>query len=130
MAKLRHLAILVPDAEASASFFVEAFDLSRVAEARGVIYLSDGTVNVAIIQIDREDEKTGLAHFGMWVDDLAEAKRKVLLAGATLLDTGPATPGTFHEVKYRDANGIVFDLSQKGWAGAEKDVRPVPAPLG
>jgi lactoylglutathione lyase len=44
LAKLRHIAILVADPEASAVFFEKAFDLKRVGTARCGIYMSDGTV--------------------------------------------------------------------------------------
>ena len=27
-----------------------------------------------------------------------------------------------HDVKYRDPNGIIFDISAHGWGGAVKDV--------
>ena len=126
MAKLRHLAILVPDPEASAKFFVEAFGLKRVGEARMAVYLSDGTVNVALLRIDRDDETTGLAHYGMWVDNLGAAEEQAIAAGATPLAAEPGE-NAFFERKYKDANGIVFDLSQKGWVGAEKDVVPAGA---
>src|SRR5262249_53814492 len=60
MAKLRHIAIIVPDPEASAVFFEKAFDFKRVGKARRGIYLSDGTVNVALLKIENEHEKTGI----------------------------------------------------------------------
>ena len=125
MAKLRHIAINVADLEASAAFFERAFDMQRVAERPCVVYLSDGTMNVALVKIETEDEKPGLAHFGMWVDDLVEAERKVTSAGATYL-TGRPTTGQdlFYECKYRAENNIIFDLSDRGWAGAVKDVEP------
>lgn len=128
MAKLRHIAIIVPDPEASAQFFEKAFDLKRVGKARRGIYLSDGTMNVALLRIENEKEKTGLYHFGMWVDDLAEAEKKVTEAGGTYVRGRPTSPNSFYECKYRDPDGIVFDLTQHGWAGAVKDVIPAKTP--
>jgi lactoylglutathione lyase len=127
MAKLRHIAIIVPDPEASAQFFEKAFDLKRVGQARRGIYLSDGTMNVALLKIESDKEKVGLYHFGMWVDDLAEAEKKAAEAGATYLAGRPTSPNSFYECKYRDPNGIVFDLTHNGWAGAVKDVVPAKA---
>jgi methylmalonyl-CoA/ethylmalonyl-CoA epimerase len=124
MAKLRHLAILVPDPEASARFFMQAFDLERVGEARCGVYLSDGTVNIALLKIETEEEKTGLCHFGMWVDDLDEAQKKALGAGATWVAGHPNSDAAFYECKYRDPDGMVFDLTHQGWVGAVKDVVP------
>ena len=127
MAKLRHIAIIVPDPEASAKFFEAAFDLKRVGKARRGIYLSDGTMNVALLKVESEKEKIGLYHFGMWVDDLAEAEKKAADAGATYLAGRPTSPDSFYECKYRDPNGVVFDLTHNGWTGAVKDVVPATA---
>lgn len=124
MAKLRHIAIIVQDPEAAASFFEKAFDFKRVGTARRGIYVSDGTVNVALLKIEGEKEKVGIYHFGMWVDDLPEAERKAADAGATYLNGRPTSPSSFYECKYRDPNGLVFDLTHNGWAGAVKDVVP------
>lgn len=128
MAKLRHIAIIVPDPEAAAAFFEKAFDFKRVGKARRGIYVSDGTINVALLKIETKDEKVGIYHFGMWVDDLAEAEGKATAAGATYLNGRPTSPNSFYECKYRDPNGIVFDLTHNGWTGAVKDV--VPAETG
>lgn len=129
MAKLRHIAIIVPDPEASAIFFEKAFDFKRVGKARRGIYLSDGTVNVALLKIENENEKTGIYHFGMWVEDLAEAEKKATDAGATYLSGRPTSPHSFYECKFRDPDGIVFDLTHNGWAGAVKDVVPAKEPV-
>ena len=127
MAKLRHIAIIVQDPETSAQFFEKAFDFKRVGQARRGIYLSDGTINVAVLKIENE-EKIGLYHIGMWVDDLAEAEKKVTEAGATYLRGRPTVPNSFYECKYRDPDGVVFDLTTNGWAGAVKDVIPEKTP--
>ena len=58
MAKLRHIAITVPDPEKAAQFYMRAFGMKRVGEtdwanARGV-YLSDGTINLALLHYKTE----------------------------------------------------------------------------
>jgi lactoylglutathione lyase len=55
VAKLRHIALIVEDPESTARFFEQAFDLKRAGTARRGIYMSDGTVNVALLK--RENEK-------------------------------------------------------------------------
>ena len=121
MAKLRHIAIIVPDPEKAAKFFEEAFDMHRAGTARRGIYMSDGTINVALLRQEGQ-EKVGIYHFGMWVDDLDEAEKKVVDAGGTYLTGRPTSPNSFYEAKYRDPVGVVFDLTHTGWAGAVKDV--------
>src|SRR5712671_4680742 len=115
MAKLRHIAIIVPDPEAAAKFFEDAFDMKRA-----------GTANVALLKKETEKEKIGIYHFGMWVDDLDAAEKKVVDAGGTYLAGRPTSPNSFYEAKYKDPLGIVFDLTHTGWAGAVKDVVAKP----
>jgi methylmalonyl-CoA/ethylmalonyl-CoA epimerase len=124
MAKLRHIALIVPDPEAAATFFEQAFDMKRAGTARRGIYMSDGTVNVALLKKEGEKENIGIYHFGMWVDDLDAAEKKVVAAGGSYLAGRPTSPKSFYEAKYKDPTGIVFDLTHTGWAGAVKDVVP------
>jgi methylmalonyl-CoA/ethylmalonyl-CoA epimerase len=124
MAKLRHIAIVVRDPEESAKFFVEAFDMKIVGHARRGVYVSDGAINVALLKVESETERLGVAHFGMWVDDLDAAEKKVLDAGGRYLSGRPTSPQSFYEAKYRNPDGVVFDLTHTGWRGAVKDVVP------
>ena len=124
MAKLRHIAIIVDDPEQSAKFFENAFDMKRAGTARRGLYMSDGTVNVALLKREGDNEQLGLYHFGMWVDDLDQAEKKVVDAGGTYLEGRPTSPNSYYEAKYKDPIGVVFDLTHKGWAGAVKDVVP------
>ena len=120
--RLRHLAIIVPDPEPAAQFFERAFDMTRVGTGRRGIYMSDGVVNVALLKRETDDEPIGLYHFGMWVDDLEAAEKKVLDAGGAYLTGRPDSPKSYYEAKYKDPLGIVFDLTHTGWIGATKEV--------
>src|ERR1700676_1461213 len=119
--RLRHIAIIVPDPEKAATFFEQAFGMTRAGTARRGIYMSDGVMNVALLKTEG-NEKPGLYHFGMWVDDLDEAEKKVTDAGGKYLAARPTPPNSFYEAKYRDPDGVVFDLTHHGWAGATKEV--------
>src|SRR3954452_1557650 len=129
MAKLRHIALIVPDPEKAAKFFEEAFDMKVAGKARRGLYVSDGTINVALLKQEGSEE-VGIYHFGMWVDDLDQAEKKVVDAGGKYLAgrPEPAKPGqaanahSYYEAKYKDPLGIVFDLTHTGWVGAVKDV--------
>jgi methylmalonyl-CoA/ethylmalonyl-CoA epimerase len=124
MAKLRHIAIVVRDPEQSAKFFQEAFDMKVVGKARRGLFVSDGVMNVALLKVESENEPLGVTHFGMWVDDLDASEKKVVDAGGTYLGGRPISPHSFYEAKYRNPDGVVFDLTHNGWAGAVKDVVP------
>ena len=114
MAKLRHIAIAVPDIQATARFYETSFGLERVRESDVAVMLSDGTVSLAIIDSNRNpnaEGRAGLHHFGFLVDDLDEAASRVEAAGGRYhgqirgVGTGPES-----ERKYRDPNGVDFDL--------------------
>jgi len=127
-ARLRHIALSVPDPDKAAKFFEDAFGMKRVGKAGIGCYVSDGTISVALLKY--EDEVPGfgkgyhgLVHFGMWVDNLEQAAKKVADAGATYFGGRPDNnPDTFYEVKYTSPDGVIFDLTHKGWLGAVKEV--------
>jgi methylmalonyl-CoA/ethylmalonyl-CoA epimerase len=89
--------------------------------ARRGVYVSDGVMNVALLK-QEGDEKVGLYHYGMWVDDLDDAEKKVVKAGGSYLAGRPTSPQSYYEAKFKDPLGIVFDLTHTGWVGAVKDV--------
>ena len=135
MGKLRHIAFSVPDPWKAAEFYMKAFGLRKVGEtdnplALGV-YLSDGVINIALLKFKSEEaagerglDFVGLHHLGFWVDDAEEACKAVESAGARYMmgEVPDAGENSFYEVKYRDPNGIIFDISAHGWGGAVKDV--------
>jgi lactoylglutathione lyase len=136
MARLRHIAISVRDPEAAANFFEQAFGMKRAGNAMRGVYMTDGVMNVALLNFGEEpiagfeDQKNvcGLIHFGMWVDSLEESDAKVRAAGGKYVTGRKETnPNVYYEVKYKTPEGIVFDLTESGWKGAAKDVLPAPA---
>jgi lactoylglutathione lyase len=135
MARLRHIAISVRDPEAAANFFENAFGMKRAGNAMRGVYMTDGVMNVALLNFGEEpiagfeDQKNvcGLIHFGMWVDSLEESDAKVRAAGGKYVTGRKETnPNVYYEVKYKTPEGIVFDLTESGWKGAAKDVLPAP----
>jgi catechol 2,3-dioxygenase-like lactoylglutathione lyase family enzyme len=132
MAKLRHIALSVPDPEASARFYCEALGMKVVGEANSAtatgVYLSDGTISLALLRYrtdaaagERGKDFVGLHHIGFLVDDLDEASRQAERSGATIFQDVPREKTTeFYEKKYRDPDGIIFDITHSGWKGAAK----------
>lgn len=126
MAKLRHIALIVEDPEKAATFFAQAFGMRRSGEARCGCHMTDGVMTVALLRKETPEERIGIDHFGLWVDDLASAARRVTEAGAVSLGSKPPTSEAFYEAKFRTPDGIVFDLSHYGWPGAQKDLKAAP----
>ena len=142
MARLRHIALSVPDPETTAQFYEKAFGMKRIGtldhnQASG-IYLSDGVINMAVLKYKLDEvvykvggtDYVGLHHFGFWVDDLEETKDQIQSNGGSYL-TGAPPPESeranrFYEVKYFDPIGIVVDITETGWGGAVKDAVALP----
>jgi len=138
MAKLRHIAMQVPDPHKAAEFYMRVFGMKKVGEtdwenARGV-YLSDGVVNLALLDYrtvevagaERGCDFVGIHHIGFWVDDVAATRKAIEAAGGRYWMGEPAAGGGFYEVKYRDPNGVVVDITANGWGGAAKDIVAAP----
>ena len=124
-ARIRHIALCVKDIKATAYFYVKAFGLKRTDDPEGTTawncYMSDGEVNLALLQYKSEVDSgvpkgyVGIHHFGFQCDDLPAQQKKVEAAGAEFFyDLGEPEDEGF-ERKFKDPNGIVFDLNWKGW---------------
>jgi len=133
MAKLRHIALQVPDPEAAAKFFEEAFGMWKAGNAQRGVYMTDGIFNVALLNFKDEpilgfEDRPGyqgILHFGMWVEDLDKAHVQVSAAGGKHLTGRKETnPNVFYEVKFASPEGIIFDMTESGWPGAIEHVVP------
>lgn len=134
MARIRHIAIGTNDPEKTAQFYKEGLGLKEVGKvnsntAEGY-YLSDGHVNLAILKFKSDEpattegqvKYTGVHHFGVEVEDMAEARARIEKAGAK----HRPYPGTEEmkkrgniEVKFSGPDGVTIDLSEDGWVGTK-----------
>ena len=129
-ARLRHIAVVVKDLEKAARFYETAFELKRVGEETldfaSAIYLTDGVINLALLNYKGErgsglanaKDFVGAHHFGFQVDDLAETQKRIEAAGGKFFfDLGNDAEKENFERKFKDPDGIIFDISKKGWQG-------------
>ena len=126
MARIRHIALAVKDIDKTADFYEKAFGLSRSEKSEGPtawrIYMSDGEINLALLQYKSAvgsgidpSKFVGIHHFGFQCEDLAAQQKQIEAAGGTFFfDLGDPDDDDF-ERKFRDPNGIVFDINWKGW---------------
>jgi len=131
MAKLRHIAISVPDLEVAAKFYEQTFDMQRVNLATTPygdgLTLTDGVVNLTLLHFhtdqaagdERGKDFVGLHHMGFIVDDLEGMSEKIERNGGRFHRELAGGGGVDFERKFRDPNGIIFDISHKGWIGAK-----------
>jgi catechol 2,3-dioxygenase-like lactoylglutathione lyase family enzyme len=133
MAKIKHIAIRTPNPEKTAAFYKAVFGLEEVGRARAGYYLSDGYINLAILQSN--DQGTGesprdvpgyagIDHLGFLVDDVDETCKKLEEAGAKAtmgrVDLGHAAGSdarSYYEIKYRGPDNQVIDITASGWIG-------------
>jgi catechol 2,3-dioxygenase-like lactoylglutathione lyase family enzyme len=134
MARIRHIAIATRDPEATKRFYIEGLGLKEVGKVNSPTsegyYLSDGHVNLAILKFKYDDPATtegalrytGIHHFGVEVEDMAEAQAQIEKAGAV----HRPYPGTEEmakrgnvEVKFAGPDGVTIDLSEHGWLGTK-----------
>ena len=128
MARLKHIAIRTRDVAKTAAFYKEAFDLQEVGKGRSGVYLSDGHINMAILNLRTPTSPAGVEHFGFQVDDLEKAVGRVAeLGGGQLTDmarinpTDPSHPQSYFEVKVTGPDEQEIDVSDTGWVGAPRE---------
>jgi len=136
MPKLRHIAIAAEDPEAMAEFYKRAFGFEDVGRPNGHladgVFLSDGTLNMAILkfktdQLGKGMDYRGIHHFGVLVEDVDAFSKKLEGLGARhYIDQGQdGHQAGYFEKKFFGPEGILFDIAEHGWAGAE----PLPAEI-
>jgi predicted enzyme related to lactoylglutathione lyase len=116
MTQIRHLAISSDDTEKLASFYKEVFGfwVSRpTPEGRKTIYLTDGTVELAILENANQQNSNGLHHFGIQTDDLDATINRVEKAQAGKEIRKPATSPA-GELWLSDPSGNHIYLSVRG----------------
>ena len=141
MAKLKHVGIATRDPETAAKFFTDVFGWEIVGEiasrnATG-FYVSDGNMNIALLKFKNAPaagteygtEYTGLHHLGFQVEDLDGCAAQIAQAGyeprhdiniAQGLGANPHKDNA--EYKYAGPDGVIVDVSERGWVGTDSFV--------
>jgi len=126
MGKIRHIAIQVPDLEKAAAFYEGVFELKRVNQVDSpignAISLSDGTMNLTLLHFPEGTnggkggpDWAGLHHIGFVVEDEKATAKKIEHLGGEFFMQLPSYPGVDAEKKFKDINGVVFDVSAHDW---------------
>lgn len=132
MAKLRHIAVAVPDPERAAVFYSETFEMEVVgrtdSELASGVYLSDGTMCLALLNYKTEEaagrfgmDHVGPHHLGFWCDNLDDQSRSIEdQGGRHFMDLPVEKDSLYFEAKFVDPDGVIFDISENGWVGARQ----------
>ena len=138
MARLRHFAVCVKDLDKAATFYETVFDLKRVGredlEIGSAIYMSDGVINLALLNFaGKQGSKASDLPEGSHVCRRAslrlsgrrprrDQKRIEAAGGKFFFDLGDERHGNF-ERKFKDPDGVIFDISKNGWIGTDSAKR-------
>jgi hypothetical protein len=94
------------------------------------VFLSDGTLNMAILkfktdQLGKGLDYRGIHHFGVLVEDVGEFSKRLESLGAEYyIDRNQHEPNAgYFEKKFYGPERVLFDIAEHPWAGCE----PLPA---
>ncbi len=142
--KLRHIAISVPDKEKAAKFYEETFGFERVSQSRVATRLSDGVMNITLLQFETEEDAgdergkdfVGLHHRPLAGQCRAQVPRSIRhrlrhldprlgrrqeLTGARRGKRGPGKRESFYDLRgaensLRQSEGILRIIARNGTA--------------
>jgi hypothetical protein len=90
--------------------------------------LTDGTLNLTVLSFNSLDiaekiggsKSFGVVHFGFWVDDLTEIRRRLKDFGAVCVESHEVkdTQSGHFEDKWRGPDRMLFDVTNTGFPGA------------
>ena len=132
MAKLRHIAMQVPNLQEAAAFYENIFELDRVRDVEteygNAVMLSDGTVNLTLLHFPEGTKGglngpgwAGLHHMGFIVDDKEVTGNRIEENGGSFfMELPDGIPGLDAETKYKDPNGLVFDVADHDWTQSDR----------
>ena len=102
--------------------------MTRASESNIAILLSDGVVSLAILKFKTDEQAGdergkdfhGLHHMGFVVEDIEAMQQTIENNGGQYHMRLPNTPDGASEIKFRDPNGVVFDIvttqyADKAW---------------
>ena len=132
MPRIKHIALTTKDPGKTAAFYKEAFGLQEIRRSpNGAVFLTDGYINVAILNFKTEKDAdvgahganfSGIHHFGIEVEDLDEASQRLERARGKQLtakdgldmEMAAGSHRNF-EMKWAGPDGVVIDISHTGW---------------
>jgi methylmalonyl-CoA/ethylmalonyl-CoA epimerase len=135
MARIKHIALTTSDPAKAAAFYKEAFGLKEVRRSpRGAVFLTDGYINVAILNHKTEKDADvgahgpnfdGIHHFGFEVENIDEASTRLRHANAQELTAKDPTETIADgyrnfEMKWAGPDGVVIDISETGWYNGDQ----------
>lgn len=120
--KLRHIAIVSVNPGRLAKFYEEVFGMEVVHSSKsGAVFMSDGTISLALLKNKAEGKPNGLNHIGFLIDDHEDVASQLEKWGIDRPVERPADR-PYAEVRMTDPDGNNIDLSVHGFDRVETKV--------
>ena len=125
MPELRRLGIGAENPGRLATFYQEVFDLEKIDEQNGAVFLSDGTFNLALVPVG-EGVEAGLRYLGFEAARGEIIKEKVAnMEHAKRIKSWPVEDPDI-EYEMRDPDGNIIGLNKRAF---DTSYAPGPAPI-
>jgi catechol 2,3-dioxygenase-like lactoylglutathione lyase family enzyme len=111
--KIRHVAVMTRNRDKMVEFYQKVFGLEQKRGFGGAIYMSDGDVNIALIEVKRAEQQEGINHFGFEVDDLEEIKRKLEANGFPVNIDSKSDKDSDHRVQDPDGHWVDMAVERR-----------------
>jgi catechol 2,3-dioxygenase-like lactoylglutathione lyase family enzyme len=120
VSRLNYLALVCDDPARTRDWYQRWFGLEEYNRtAQGTIYLSDGHMSVALLRRGsapgEDDQEVGVHHFGFQIDDILEVERNLEEFDPSIRIEQRPSEDPYAQYRIRDPEGIVLDLSEKGY---------------
>ena len=115
MPKIRHIAIVSSNREKLAEFYKQAFGMKQVQGEGGAIYLSDGSINLAL-NPHYAGREPGLYHFGFEVENGEKIVERLKKVNPNKLPKPRPNGRPYAETRGSDPDGTYFDISEHGFS--------------
>jgi catechol 2,3-dioxygenase-like lactoylglutathione lyase family enzyme len=109
--KVRHIAVMTRNRPKMVEFYEKVFGLEAKRGRGGAIYMSDGDVNVALIEIKRDDQPEGINHIGFEADDIESFEQRLKDSGFPVVIDSKADKDADYRVQ--DPDGRWVDIAVK-----------------
>jgi catechol-2,3-dioxygenase len=122
MPKIRHLAIRTEDTGKLAAFYRDVFEMEVLHHDKqegGVIYLTDGYFNLAILPNHEQNSPNGLYHFGFEVENGEAIVERMKKVNPNKLPKQRPNDRPYAETRGSDPDGNYFDISEHGFLRVE-----------
>jgi len=120
MSNVKHMSFICRDPDVLKEYYCRWFgfeELNRIPD--GSVYLTDGYLNVGLLQKDSEvagdSPELGLHHVGFHVKSIEEIKTRLKEFHPSIQIEKRPMNDPYSEYRIRDAEGLAIDLSERGY---------------